>query len=116
MMNLLADASIQRQAARNPPGPDSLGKSSLAVILALFSCFSLAGCPGTASNNPAPPSSIQPQLLVTPSRVTFGNVVVGAANTQTIALINSIAATLTISQATVSGSGFTMSGLTLPLT
>lgn len=41
---------------------------------------------------------------------------VGAANTQTIALINSSAATLTISQATVSGSGFTMSGLTLPLT
>lgn len=116
MMNLLADAFIQRQAARNPLGPDSLGKSSLAVLLALFSCFSLTGCSGTASNNPVPPSSGRPQLSAAPGTVSFGNVVIGTTNSQTITLTNSGTATLAISQATLYGSSFAASGLTLPLT
>jgi hypothetical protein len=43
-------------------------------------------------------------------------VVTGTSNSQTINLTNSGSATLTISQATVSGTGFSLSGLTLPTT
>jgi Abnormal spindle-like microcephaly-assoc'd, ASPM-SPD-2-Hydin len=62
-----------------------------------------------------PPSSSAP-LAATPSSVNFGSVVVGTKNTQTITLANSGTGSLTISQAAVSGSGFTTSGLALPLT
>src|SRR5262249_888460 len=46
----------------------------------------------------------------------FGNVVVGTTNSQTIKLTNSGTASLTISQSSVSGAGFSNSALALPLT
>jgi hypothetical protein len=58
----------------------------------------------------------QSQISVAPASVSFANVAIGTANTQTIKLSNSGTANLTISQATVSGSAFSTSGLTLPLT
>src|SRR5205814_894607 len=48
--------------------------------------------------------------------VAFGNVNVGSSKAQTLTLTNSGTASLTISQATVSGTGYSISGLTLPLT
>ena len=65
--------------------------------------------------NPAG-TSTQSQISVVPASVSFANVAIGTANTQTIKLSNSGTANLTISQATVSGSAFSTSGLTLPLT
>jgi hypothetical protein len=56
------------------------------------------------------------QLSASPSTLTFGNVKVGESATKTETFTNSGASSLTISQATVSGAGFQMSGLTLPLT
>jgi Pectate lyase superfamily protein/Abnormal spindle-like microcephaly-assoc'd, ASPM-SPD-2-Hydin/Purple acid Phosphatase, N-terminal domain/Immunoglobulin domain len=56
------------------------------------------------------------QISVVPTSVSFGNVVTGTANTQTITLTNSGTASLAISQAPVSGNGFSITGLTLPLT
>jgi hypothetical protein len=53
---------------------------------------------------------------LTASSVSFGSVQVGSSNTQTATLTNSGGASLTVSQATLSGTGFTMSGLSLPLT
>jgi hypothetical protein len=47
--------------------------------------------------------------------VPFGNVVDGTTNSQTITLKNTGNATLTISSATPSGTGYSVSGLTLPL-
>jgi hypothetical protein len=55
-------------------------------------------------------------LAATPSSVNFGNVSTGASNTQTVKLTNSTAASVTISQATVKGAGFGITGLTLPAT
>jgi len=60
--------------------------------------------------------SSQPQVSLAPASVSFGNVATGSANTQTIKLTNSGTASLTLSQAPVSGNGFSISGLTLPLT
>jgi Abnormal spindle-like microcephaly-assoc'd, ASPM-SPD-2-Hydin len=61
-------------------------------------------------------TGVQPALSVTPSSASFGSVVVGNTNSQTLQLKNSGTANLTISQATVTGSGFSLSGLILPLT
>jgi hypothetical protein len=60
--------------------------------------------------------SSQPQISVAPASVSFGNVEVNTTTTQTIKLANSGTASLTLSQAPVSGNGFSVSGLTLPLT
>ena len=56
------------------------------------------------------------QLSASPSTLTFGNVKVGESAAKTETFTNSGGSSLTISQATVSGAGFQMSGLTLPLT
>jgi len=78
------------------------------------SCMGTANQVFTASVVNA--GSARPQLSVVPGSVSFGNVTVNATNTQTIKLTNSGTANLTVSQATVSGSGFSSSGLTLPAT
>ncbi len=51
-----------------------------------------------------------------PSSVSFGNVTVGSNNTQTVTLSGSGLSSTTITQANLSGTGFTISELTLPLT
>ena len=57
-----------------------------------------------------------PVLVVAPSSVNFGNVIVGSSSAQTVTLTGAGTASTTISQATVTGAGFSISGLTLPLT
>jgi hypothetical protein len=58
---------------------------------------------------------VQPGLTSTPSSASFGNVTVGSPSTQTFKLTNSGTGTLSISQVSVSGSGFTVGTLSLPL-
>ena len=60
-------------------------------------------------------TGIQPQVSVIPSSISFGNVTVGVTNTQTITVRNPGTATLSVMQASLSGAGFTFSGLALPL-
>jgi hypothetical protein len=60
-------------------------------------------------------TGIQPAITATPSTIGFGNVVVGLPNSQTIKIQNTGTATLTISQASVTGTGFSLSGLTTPM-
>ncbi len=55
------------------------------------------------------------QLAVNPSSVNFSNVPVGIVATQPLVLGNSGQSTVTVSQATVSGSGFSLRGPNLPL-
>src|SRR5207244_2214073 len=56
------------------------------------------------------------QLAATPASVSLGNVQVGATQTQLVTITNSGGTTITVSQASVTGTGFGVSGLTLPLT
>jgi hypothetical protein len=63
-----------------------------------------------------PAGSNSPQIAVSPSSVSFGDVGVASNKTQTIKLTNSGTANLTVSQDPVSGSGFSATGLSLPLT
>ena len=56
------------------------------------------------------------KLSPSPSSVAFGNIQVGANQTSTVTLLNSGGTDLTITSATMSGAGFSMSNLALPLT
>ncbi|MFZ0821189.1 MAG: choice-of-anchor D domain-containing protein [Candidatus Acidiferrales bacterium] len=56
----------------------------------------------------------QPAITATPATVAFGNVIVGSPNSQTIQIKNTGNGTLTISQAAAAGTGYSISGLTLP--
>jgi hypothetical protein len=60
-------------------------------------------------------SGVQAALTVTPGSVSFGNVTVGTANTQTIQLSNTGTAVLTVTQLSVTGSGFSHGTVNLPL-
>lgn len=55
-------------------------------------------------------------LTTTPSSISFGSVADGTTNSQTVQLKNTGAANLTISSATVNGTGFKFSGISTPLT
>ncbi|MBS1864964.1 MAG: choice-of-anchor D domain-containing protein [Acidobacteria bacterium] len=72
----------------------------------------MSGCVGLAGDK-AP--SAAPQLVVTPSAVTFQNVVVGQKNTQTIHLSNTGTADLDISAVSLTGSGFSLGSIAAPL-
>ena len=56
------------------------------------------------------------QLAILPSSLALGSVKIGASQTQSATLINSGSSDLTVRQATVTGKGFRMSGLSFPLT
>jgi len=60
-------------------------------------------------------TGLQAGISLTPSTANLGSVVVGSTNSQTIQLSNTGNATLTITQASVTGTGFSTSGLSLPL-
>ncbi len=56
------------------------------------------------------------QLTPSPTRIGFGDVPVGSTSAQAVALTNSGTADVTITGATVTGAGFSFSGLQLPIT
>jgi len=56
------------------------------------------------------------QITVNPASVSFGSVPVGSSQTQSASLTNSGGSDVTVSQATVNATGFTLNGLPLPLT
>ena len=106
--------------------PLSISAGSNASFTATFAPTSAAAATGgisIVSNAPGSPASvalagtgIQGQLGATPSTVSFGSVNVGSSGSQTITLKNSGTASLTVSQATASGTGFSISGITTPVT
>ena len=85
----------------------------LDVIACIACIFSLASCALTSKgSSPA----TNPSISVTPSLVSFGNVKIKTQTSQTLRLSNPGAKDLVISQATISGEGFSVSGLTAPMT
>ena len=57
-----------------------------------------------------------PAISVTPGAVSFGNQTVKTSASQTVTVSNTGTAALSISQASVSGTGYSMTGLTAPMT
>ena len=60
--------------------------------------------------------TISGQLAVSPAALALGKVRIGASQTQSVTLANSGTSTVTVKQATVTGRGFKMSGLSFPTT
>jgi len=73
----------------------------------------------SATNSPSTISlngnGVQPQISVIPASVGFGHVTVGVTNTQTLVISNPGTANLSVTQASLVGTGFGFSGLTVPL-
>src|SRR5437899_3051227 len=101
-------------------------KTTFSVAFAPVSTRSVTGRVSQVNNAPNSPTTIalsgtgvqplQPQISVTPPSASFGNVGVGTRNTYAFTLTNSGSASVTVSQANVSGSGLSVGGLSLPLT
>src|ERR1700691_1023878 len=108
----------------NPSGTIGVGQSS--TIQIQFAPTSGGAITGSltvlsdASNSPLAiaitGTGTQTGLTIAPSALTFGHVVVGQSGTQTVKLTNSGTSSLTINLATVAGTGFGISGLSLPTT
>ncbi len=66
--------------------------------------------------SPGNPAASNPQLTVSPSSLAYGNVTVNTASTKTVTLTSSGTTALTVNSAAITGTGFTVSGATFPLT
>jgi hypothetical protein len=98
--------------------PPSMGTVNGSVIVS-----STTGTAGTSSASSTSNLTIalsgvgmQPQISVVPTSVSFGSVAVGVSNTQTLTIKDSGNANLIISQGTITGGGFGITGPTLPAT
>jgi len=87
---------------------------SLALLVVLLGTMSLVSCGGTGTNS-SNSGSGQPQLSLSLSTINFGTVLIGNTTTQPITISNTGTASLTVSQVTISGSAFSMTGISAPL-
>jgi hypothetical protein len=90
-----------------------LGLALFACTTFLISCSGVAGDPASSQNPPTGDGS--GQLSLNPASLDFGDVTVGNSDTQTVTLTNSGDASLTISQADLTGTDFSVSSLLLTL-
>ncbi|HEV2523141.1 MAG TPA: choice-of-anchor D domain-containing protein, partial [Candidatus Acidoferrales bacterium] len=86
----------------------------LALCIAVATALSLSGCVGlTGAGTPAgksSPGTPSGTLAASATSLSFGNVMEGSNSSQNLTLTNTGTASLTISQATVTGSGFNIAG------
>lgn len=87
----------------------------LLLVVALLSVAILGGCTGIVSAS-KPTGSTTGAFQLTPATLNFGNVAVGKQSSQTVTVSNTGSTSVTIMQATVSNSQFTVSGVSLPMT
>ncbi len=85
----------------------------LCTLLTLVGILVLAGCAGVSSNTQPPPPPTG-ALAVSPTTLNFGNVVVGNSSSLT-GTLSASNADITVSSAAWSGSGYTVSGVTFPM-
>jgi len=87
-----------------------------AILVFLFGGV-LLGCQGLSSGKASGSNQSTPgQITVNPSSVTFGKVDVGNNQTQPATMTNTGSSSVTVNQASVTGAGFSINGLSLPLT
>ncbi len=106
--------------------PLTLSAGQSAAFSATFSPTTSGSATGSisvasnASNSPLAVSlsgtGVASGLTISPTSTTFGNVVLGSKPVLPMILNNSGTASVTISQATITGAGFTLTGPSLPLT
>jgi Abnormal spindle-like microcephaly-assoc'd, ASPM-SPD-2-Hydin len=92
---------------------DGMLSRAISILLVSF-VLTLSSLPAAAYSFSS--TSSGSQLVITPGTVSFGSVALGASQTQSIILTNSGGSDLTVTQASVNNSAFSVSGLTYPLT
>jgi hypothetical protein len=105
----------------NGLSPQTIAPGNSVTFNAVFAPAAAGGASGSISvnsNAPGSPMTIplsgsgtQAAISISPSSVSFGSVVDGNVNSQPIILKNTGAASLTISQDSVTGAGFSVTGL-----
>jgi hypothetical protein len=99
--------------------PAHWSKPTTLLAISALALSAMVGCQGFSSGKPSSQIS-QPaasgELTAAPASLNFGNVQVGTSQSLTETLSNAGSSSLTISQAVVSGAGFSISGLTSPVT
>ena len=104
------------------PSNKSVGRTRLlAPTLLLLGSLSIAGCVGVAGttttsgkqNLSAPAAAA---ISLSPSSINLGPVAIGSAVSQSVTVSNTGGSTLTVTQASVAVHGFTLSGVSLPMT
>jgi hypothetical protein len=104
--------------------PTTIGAGQTTVLSVTFSPASseavtgditVTSTQGASAVIPISGSGIQAALNITPSSASFGNVSVGSTASQTIQLSNTGTAALTVSQLSVTGSGYSTGSVTLPI-
>lgn len=97
-----------------------LRRTALALAMAWMGALGLVSCgnaPSSSSASGPGPGTGNGQALLSTSASTlsFGNVLIGSANTQPITLTNSGSGSLSVSQVSISGLGFSLSGIATPM-
>jgi hypothetical protein len=90
------------------------------ALVVLLAFATMLGCQGLSSSNkssPVSPNDPKPgQLTVAPTSVSFGIVEVGNNQSKPATMTNSGGSSLTVTKVTPTGAGFSVSGVSLPLT
>src|ERR1700720_2169098 len=91
------------------------------ALVILLAVASMLGCQGLSSSNKAsttPPQNPTKagQITVAPASISFGIVKVGNNQSQPVTMTNSGGSSLKVTQVTATGAGFSMSGLSFPVT
>ena len=89
------------------------------AFIVVMTLATLVGCQGFSSgksNATQGTQTLPGALTAAPASVSFGNVQVGTSQVQSDTLSNTGSSSLTVTAATMSGAGFTTTGLNLPLT
>ncbi len=104
---LAAGQSVTFKVQYQPSATGSLSQT-LSFVGANSEVLAAITATGTAANGGV--------LTLNPTQLTFGSVTVGSNQESTVTISNTGTADLTLNQATLSGAGFTMSNMALPLT
>jgi hypothetical protein len=101
----------------------SVGRKSIpaaAVVLLLFAILPSSGCIGlTGAHKPASSRQNTPgaaTISVAPSSIKFGSVGIGGTASQSVTISNGGGSNLTVTQASTTAAGVTITGISLPLT
>jgi hypothetical protein len=121
MVLLHRKSSAAEAATFNPPPPNCglRGRTVMhsgSVYSGLHRAFCVASLFGIVLAFSSQASAGTAQLVVKPLSISFGNVAVGSSGSQLLTLANSGGTKITISQVSVSGTGFALSGMNYPVT
>jgi len=104
----------------HPSGAKCGGRiQQLTAAFAIVACLITSGCSGITQNHVSTTSANNTVLTLNVSKVDFGSVALGSSKTHSITLTNASApgaAAITVSQADITGPGFSVKAGSLPVT